>query len=383
MDVLEQEHRRAAHSQRLDEDARRKEERLSIRDRSLAADAEEHFELRCVLLRSRRPCELCDRCSELGPRFGGLVAVEDHCRLLHELGEGAVGRARPVRRRATAKNTCPLVGDERGQLDAEPRLPDPRRPEHGGELSAALLDHPLPDSGQHAELTLATDHGNRGRGTLADLGRRPHREPGRDGRALALREHRLRGSVLDDVPGRDVGLLSDDDGSGRRRRLETRRRVHDVSGHHRLTVIGPRVELDDRFARVHCDPHLNVVLFGPVSDGEGGADGSLRIVPVRRRRAEHPHDRVADELLDTSAEALQPRPHLLVVRRQECTHVLRVERFGTLRGPHEVDEEDRDDPSLLSDSSGLAERSAARVAELRAVRVFLAAACAGRHEGEH
>ena len=158
MDVLEQEHRRAAHRQRLDEDARRKEERLSIRDRSLAADAEEHFEVRCVLLRSGRSCELCDRRSELGPCFGGLVAVEDHCRLLHELGEGAVGRARPVRRRATAKNTCPLVGDERGQLEAEPRLPDPRRPEHGGELSAALLDHPLPDSGQHAELTLATDH---------------------------------------------------------------------------------------------------------------------------------------------------------------------------------------------------------------------------------
>ena len=177
-----------------------------------------------------------------------------------------------------------------------------------------------------------------------------------------------------DVPGRDVGLLTDDDGSGRRRRLKTRRRVHDVSGHHRLPVVGPRVELDDRFARVHRDPHLHVVLFGPVSDGEGRADGSLRIVPVRRRRAEDPHDRVADELLDSSAEALQPRPHLLVVRRQERTHVLGVERFGTLRGPHEVDEEDRRRSVAPLRPSGLAEGSAARVAELRAVRVFLAAA---------
>ncbi len=134
---------------------------------------------------------------ELGPCFGGLVAVEDRCRLLHELGEGAVGRARAVRRRAAAKNTCPLVGDEHGELEREPRLPDPRGPEDGDELSAALLDHPLPDSGQHAELALPTDHGNRGRRTLADLGRRPDREPGRDGRALALREDRLRGPVLD------------------------------------------------------------------------------------------------------------------------------------------------------------------------------------------
>ena len=281
--------------------------------------------MRCVLLRSGRPRELCDRRSELCPCFGGLVAVEDRCGLLHELGESAVGRARPVRRRSTAKNTCPLVGDQHGQLDAEARLPDPRRPEYGGELSAALLDHPLPDSGQHPELTLPTDHGNLGRRTLADLGRRPHREPGRDRRALALRKHRLGRSVLDDVPGRDVGLLTDDDGSGRRRRLETRRRVHDVSCHHRLTVIGPCVELDDRFARVHRDPHLHVVLFCPVSNGEGCADGSLRIVPVCRRRAEHSHDRVADELLDTSAEALQPRSHLLVVRRQERTDVLRIE----------------------------------------------------------
>ena len=66
----------------------------------------------------------------------------------------------------------------------------------------------------------------------------------------------------------------------------------------------------ERLAGGDPDPNLELALFGErVSDGERGADGALGIVLVCDRRAEHRHDRVADELLDGAAEALELGAH--------------------------------------------------------------------------
>jgi hypothetical protein len=47
------------------------------------------------------------------------------------------------------------------------------------------------------------------------------------------------------------------------------------------------------------------LVANPVANRQRGADRSLRIVLVRRRRAEEGHDRVTDEFLDRAAVALE------------------------------------------------------------------------------
>jgi hypothetical protein len=53
-----------------------------------------------------------------------------------------------------------------------------------------------------------------------------------------------------------------------------------------------------------------------VADRERGSYRALWVVLVRDRGAEHGHDRVADELLDGTAEALELTTDTRVVRLQ-------------------------------------------------------------------
>ena len=94
-----------------------------------------------------------------------------------------------------------------------------------------------------------------------------------------------------------------------------------------------RVERDQRLAGVDGDPHLErvVLLAGPVADRERRADGALGVVLMRDRRAEERHHRVADELLDRTAEALELGPETGVVGRKERADVLGVEPLGPAR----------------------------------------------------
>ena len=62
-----------------------------------------------------------------------------------------------------------------------------------------------------------------------------------------------------------------------------------------------------------------------VMDRECGANGAFGIVLVRNRGAEDAIDRVADELLDRAAVALDLRPQARVIGRERRSHVLRVE----------------------------------------------------------
>ena len=111
-----------------------------------------------------------------------------------------------------------------------------------------------------------------------------------------------------------------------------------------------------------------------VADRERRAHGALGVVLVRDRRAEHRHHRVADELLDRAAVALELGAQARVVRREHRAHVLRVEPFGARRRADEVGEEDRDDLPLLARRRRLGrERGAAHPAEAEALRVLLSA----------
>ena len=83
-------------------------------------------------------------------------------------------------------------------------------------------------------------------------------------------------------------------------------------------------------------------------DRERSTDGSLRVVLVRGGRAEERHDRIADELLDGAAVALELRADAFVVRTQDRLDVLGIHRLGLRREPDEVAEDDRDDLALAA-----------------------------------
>ena len=102
------------------------------------------------------------------------------------------------------------------------------------------------------------------------------------------------------------GRLADEDPVHRRGGLETRCRVDDVAGGHSFSCFGMGVEIDQRFAGVHGEAHLDrAVLARPVADRQRRSHRPFRIVLVRNRRAEQRHHRVADELLHRPAEALE------------------------------------------------------------------------------
>ena len=131
---------------------------------------------------------------------------------------------------------------------------------------------------------------------------------------------------------RAVRRLVDDDAVHRRGRLEARGGVDDVAGRHPLARGRAARRADERLAGRDPDPDLQLaVVLGPVADRERGADGALGIVLVRDRRAEERHHRVADELLDGAAEALELARGRARGRAEERTHVLRVEPLGAAR----------------------------------------------------
>ena len=141
-----------------------------------------------------------------------------------------------------------------------------------------------------------------------------HRHPGRDGLRLALRQHGVGLRVLDCIPRREVGLLTDDDPVHRSRGLEARSRVHDVARDERLAELDPRAQGHDGFAGVDGDPDLQIPvgeLSDAVADDERGPHRAFGVVAVGERRTEQPHHRIADELLDDAAERLDLAPDAL------------------------------------------------------------------------
>ena len=104
----------------------------------------------------------------------------------------------------------------------------------------------------------------------------------------------------------DVRLLADEHGSDRGRGLQTRRGVHDVSRDHRLAVLGAAHRA--RRSPRPCSRRSRTC--SPSSSAQSRTANAARTArsassPYVDRRAEHSHDRVADELLDRAAEALE------------------------------------------------------------------------------
>ena len=130
-------------------------------------------------------------------------------------------------------------------------------------------------------------------------------------------------------------LFADQHASDRRRRLEARRGVDHVAGDHRLSHRRPCIQGHERFSRVDGDPHFQVEagirgVHGRcgVPDGQRGADRALGIVTERCWSAENSDDRIADELLDHTAEGLDLGADGVVVGAEQSLHVLGIQPLG-------------------------------------------------------
>jgi hypothetical protein len=101
---------------------------------------------------------------------------------------------------------------------------------------------------------------------------------------------------------------------------------------------------------------MKVEMYGP-SLGAFLGPGALGVVLPGDRRAPHRHDRVADELLDGAAVALELGLHAGVIRGEHPPYVLGIELLRAAGEADEVGEEDGDDLALLEDGRlGLAGR---------------------------
>ena len=148
---------------------------------------------------------------------------------------------------------------------------------------------------------------------------------------------------------------------GRRDRLEPRSGVDEVAGDHALAVGRER---DRRLARDHRASRRDARSVGRsqpadrVEQVHGRANRAFGIVLVRDRRAPHGHDRIADELLDGPAVAVDALPREHEVAVQELAHGLGIAVVGECREAHQVREQDAHDAPFggAADSSHRVDR---------------------------
>ena len=201
------------------------------------------------------------------------------------------------------------------------------------------------------------------------------REPERDRGHLPFRLNVVQLVVLDRLSRRPVRLLADHKLTRRRRRLESCRRVDDVTGDDALAELGASVERDDGLAGVDGCSRLEAELSHCAEDRDPAAYAPLRVVLMRNRRTEDGHHCVADELLDRAAEPLDLCLRTAVIRLQAGAHIFGISGLGGCCEADEVDKEHRDHLPLLPRRPRvrLQERVAADHAETCPLGVLLAA----------
>ena len=342
--------------------------------------------------------DLLEERPELGRDLRRFLALEDAGGALHDLGHRPVGDPLPVRKTAAPEHRADVRGSGTDLLE-QAALADAGRPHHGRRPGQPFAHHLLPQPEQLRELLLPADERAAPRLSPRRCLARIDDFPDRDRLRLPLRHDGLSLAVLDCVLRPLVGQLADDDTVDRRTALDSRGGVHHVTGGFADLLAGVRADHDDRFARVDAGSDVEVQpvvgrvqLLDRLRDRDGGADRALLVILVRRRRAEECDDGVADELRDAAPVELELAPSLDVVGSEPRADVFGIERLRGRGGADDVREDGRDEPPLLD--PGLdrrrggrgcrgrcrRHRRAARQAELRDVRIFLAATDTEGHE---
>ncbi len=365
MDVLEDEDRRLHEADALEEAPRGEEQQLRIRDVVVRCKTEEKREIAERFRRLGFRHELLDPELQLLARCRRRVRLEDSDRRVHKARECLVPGLLLIGEAAASKDATAVGRDEYGELVAEPRLPNARRPENGDQVRPALGQAPRPDRPDELELVRAPDE--------CTLGERPvrRRDQGLDGQprldrlGLSLYDERSHGLVPNRVPRRSICLAADEEATRRRGGLEPRRRVHDVAGSQHVGARG--IHGDDRVAGVHrcargeVERLFPVQLVDPLEDTKARANRALGVLAVRNRGAEYAHHGIADELLDDTAVVLDSPLGLRVVELENFTHVFGIRAIRARGEADKVHEEDGHELPLFTDRVRVLEsRPAAR-----------------------
>ena len=160
--------------------------------------------------------------------------------------------------------------------------------------------------------------------------------------AFALQRQRLDRLHLDGVAGQAQRRPVEQSLTGLRGLLEARGHVHGVTCRQPLRRAG------DHLATADADSALDAQCGQRRLHLRRRPQRAHGIVLVHRRQPEDRHHRVADELLDDPAVALDDRLHALEVAREQGTERLGVERLAESRRSGDVTEQDRDDLALLA-----------------------------------
>jgi hypothetical protein len=379
VEVLDDEDRRSACGQGLEEATPGGERLLLRRSRAVARRPDEGSEARLeprplgVVLEERS-----DRVAELGRGNLAVVRLEDPRLRLHDLPERpegdalAVGEAAPV---PPGDELRPIV-EGASELSDEAALPNAGLANDRDELNRALALGTEERLMEEVALELAPDERCLGRRLrLADATSCLDRAPRCDRLGLPLRGYRFEPLVRDRTVGRAHRRLVHGNPADRGCTLETSRGVHDITRHQPLATLGPRSESHDCLAGGHrganCDIEpARAKVVDRLQDAKCRPYSPLGVVLVSCGSAEDRHHRVADELLDGAAEALNVGLHPLVVGAQRRAHVFRIRSVGAAGESHEVDEEYGHDLALFGGRRLSVERMPAREAEARACSGF-------------
>ncbi len=328
---------------------------------------------------------LLDRLTQLGARRAGLLALGDTRSHANHL------RQRPVRDALAVGQAAPPVPEDEIdeavdvllELPDDARLPHAADPDDRDQVRVAVVGRGVEEVLDQTELAVATDERRLQSGELeraAPVRRHAERLEERDRLRLALQ------LVLALRARRRSPPRSPASSTHRRAPAPARPAVwmrEAVLTRSPATMPWPSAPIVTAASPVSTPARAwsrRVELRHGRHQVERSPHRPLGVVLLRHRRPPDRHHRVADELLDRAAVALDQRPRRLEVARQQLPRLLRIPALGRGREPDQVGEQDRHEAPLRGRCRRLgrrcggrrrlrAERRAALAAELHRRRV--------------
>ena len=205
----------------------------------------------------------------------------------------------------------------------------------------------------------------------------PRRPPGRQATRAHLRRppfhgKRLQGLDAHGAPDQTADVVAKQDLARRRDPLEPGRDIEGIAGRERRA---PRARAEEHLTRLDAELHgdldsavalqLRAQRGARVTQLDGGADRTQRVVLVQLGHAEDPYDRVADEPLHRAPMPLDHRAAHLHIAVQQPVHRFRIEPLGQPRRTHEVGEDDAHQPARGASALGLERRHVGLAARRR------------------
>ena len=289
------------------------------------------------------------------PRARRLFVLADASAHAHHLGERPEGHAFAVRG-AAAMVPQEVVNDTIGvlvDLPGEPALTDTGNSRDGDETSAAIPAKRIERVLQHTQLLVATNERRFNPFRPLCAARLAHDAQGTPcpNRHILPFQHQVAEfAECDRMIRCEIRRFSDEHRSWRRRRLQSRRRVDEVSCHESLGGIslihGCFTGEHARSRRETSDPDLPAESSDRVDEVEPAAHRPLGVVFVRDRRAPDGENGVADEVVDDTPVPLHDRPRHVGKAHEQVAHLLGIACLGDTREADEIGEERRDQASF-------------------------------------